>query len=228
MIEFNANKKKLSEYITEMGVRFGQGETREPFEDYRDFLSTIAKSNIKSSSMVEYDNQENEWRKLANNCGYDGLKDMAAAIVKLTDAGDLEEGFDGLEGLAVEAANKELMAASDYANVGSGDQLLVSMFYGGNRMKQWKKYAKPYIKANIFIEELKNWDQYGLAENENMRIEFTSPTSAIIYFNQGINVNQTNDEAKKRFHRALENGDELFDFTIVEEFESDKWTLKVK
>jgi len=243
MIEFKNNEKTLNSYV-EMGVKFNTGEKRDQFQTYSDFQNAIHENykedkgiQIKSSSHVEYDNQEAAWRKFATKYSYDGLKELANAITKLSSAE--EEGFSGMEGLAALTGNKELFDNSDYANVGSGDQLITSMFYGGNRMKQWKKYAKPYIKPQTFVDELSLADDYDSLTYEYgiEKVERINGNTVKVYFSGTNSYNSATGQteknpdtagSKKKFHEVLENGDELFDFNIAEDFDSNVWTISVK
>jgi len=222
MITFKSKTKSLNSYV-EMGVQFGRKQKREPFESYSEFEHEL--ENIQSSSSVNYDNQETAWRQFAENCGYDGLKELANAVAKLM--GPDEIGFYGMEGLAALSGNKILMDKCDYGEVGESDHLIMSMFYGGSRMKQWKKYAKDYITPQIFIEELKNANNFGT-------MDYRGPQQVIIMSNNVVkvefsgNVHSDTEENKKAFLAMLENGDDLFDFNIAEEMESNTWTIMIK
>jgi hypothetical protein len=235
MITFKAQEKKLASYITEMGVNFGQGEKGKSFEAFSDFEHATyqADPSIQSSSGVNYANQEEAWRKLAVKYGYDGLKELAATVVKLM--GSNVEDFHGMEGLAAASGNKDLLDYCDYGNVGQVDYLITSMFYGGARMKQWKKYVKPYITPQIFIEEMKNADEYSdLQTRYNIsNVQVVDNKTIKVFFGSDRNTdsemtNTNSDDGKKEFHQTLENGDELFDFSIAENFESNVWTIRVQ
>lgn len=255
MITFKGKDKTLNSYV-EMGVSFGQGEKGDPFEDFTSFEHAVRtekisddqtkdedkntddlfkapeqrKSNlIKSSSHCEYNNQEEAWRKFATKHGYDGLKDLANAVTKLN--GPDAETFCGMEGLAALTGNKELLDSSDYGNAGELDQLITSMFYGGGRLKQWKKYAKPYITPLTFINELMNADEYdSLGYTTGVeKVEQVNKNTVKVYFGgEKYRSSVPLDEGKKTFHKMMEDGDELFDFSIAEDFESNIWTITVK
>jgi hypothetical protein len=222
MITFKASDKKLEEYI-EMGIKFGTAQKGDKFEDYGAFINAVMEDpTIRSSSAVNYDNQEWAWRKFAERYNYDGLKELANEVVKLL--GTEDDTFPGLEGLAVYSDNKKLLEISDYAQVGDRDQLLVSMFYGGNRMKQWKKYAKPYITPQCFINELMTSVDFDNDVTYDINAEKVDNTTVKVYFD----TDDDNNDTKKRFYQMLENGDELFDFHIQEEYVSNIWTITVQ
>lgn len=227
MIEFKNSNKNLEDYL-EMGVNFGAGERGEQFESFGDFYNAVINNRqtsdtaILSSSAVDYDNQEDKWRKFADKHGYDGKKELANAIVKVATADDLDGGFPGMEGLAVVTGNKQLLDASDYAcNKSYSDQLIVSLFYGGKRLKQWKEYAKPYLTPSIFIEEFINAMEYSMLHFEINTLS-TSPGKLIIGFNPG------DSNSKDKVLELFEAADTLFDFAIAEQKESDTWTVSIK
>jgi hypothetical protein len=232
MITFNAKDKKLENYIIEMGVTFETGGHRDPFESLDDFIHEVNETYrsdskedvIKSSSECEYNTQEGPWRKLAYRCGYDGLKELANAVVKLMGT-DKHIACPGIEGLAALTGNKVLMDACDYGYTGKADQFVVSMFYGGNRMKEWKKYAAGYITPEAFINEMVNLDSYG--PSDVYGFDSVIPIGKNMIRVVFIQSEQTNNK-KTQFHKALENADSLLDFGIAEKFESNVWTISVK
>jgi hypothetical protein len=235
MIEFSAKNKKLENYITEMGVTYGQGHKRDPFESFDDFQKAVYDSDIASSMDCDYDPQEAKWRKFAENSGYDGLKELANAVAKLAGT-DPHAQFPGIEGLAVLTQNKALLELCDYANVGNYDIFITSMFYGGNRMKNWKKYAKPWITPQVFIDELveavdnlSTIDVISTVEKVGkniVRITFGSEKAQNTP--NDVNSFSAEDENKKTDHKALEAAEGLLDFSIAEKFESNVWTIAVK
>jgi hypothetical protein len=224
MIEFNGKYKKLSEYI-EMGVSFNQHQPVQKFEEYNDFLNALAHSKIKSSMIIGYNNQETEWAKMAQENGYSSIKELANHVAELGGDSIEYDAFEGLEGLAVLSGNKTLMGACDYSKVGKFDLLIVSMFYGGQRLAQWKKYAKPYITIEKFMNELDNahnWDVYF-----GCSVKITSEHSFVVQFETRGPVTLVENN-KKDFYKMLENMDGIFDFAIAEDFGDSKWTISVK
>ena len=238
MIKFKNTEAKLAEYV-EMAVKFGSKVKNENFEDYASFEHAIRETRngdamIKSSSNVNYDNQEQAWRAFAEAYSYDGIKDLANSIAKLMGTDDND--FKGMEGLAAISGNKVLMDRCDY-NCQKGDQLVVSLMYGGGRLKQWKRYAKPYITPGIFIENLSesnDFDSLGIEfdmkklSNNSFSITFREEQRYLGNHPQDPVGGQGGDAAKKAFQEILENADELFDFNIAENFESNTWTITVK
>jgi len=219
MIKFNVENKKLEDFM-EMTVKFGAAG--EPFENFKDFLNAVYNysGDLRSSSGVDYDNQENEWKTFADKYGYDGKKELANEIAKLME--DSEDVFPGLEGLAALSGNKKLLDLSDYSINPNTDQLIMSLFYGGNRLRQWKQYAKPYITAEKFIEQLINAYDFDTIE----WIPHISKETLHVF---KIHFEDDNEESdKNKMLKLLENADGLLDFKIAENFEAPTWTVTVK
>lgn len=221
--------KKLSDFM-EMGVSFGKGEG-EKFESWGDFEDAIYESKVKSSQYCDYDNQELAWREIANAHRYDGIKEMVGEIMKL--ASNPIDTFPGMEGLAAISGNPKLMEACDYGNIGSGDAVVMSMFYGGPRMKNWIKNCKDKIQPQHFVDELKDSDEmgqismFGISNIEDMgggkvKVSFGDDSSG------AYSSSPEKQEGKDEFHKLLVNGDGLFDFEIAENADSDVWTIKIK
>lgn len=222
MIKFNAENKKLNDYM-EMAVKFGA--SGEPFERFEDFYNALSQQGGKdtaiiSSSGVDYNNQEEKWKTFADKYGYDGKKELANAIAKM-----INESFPGIEGLAALSGNKTLFEYSDYNMNTNADHLIMSLFYGGNRLRQWKQYAKPFITPNNFIEQLINAHDFDAIEFLP-RIQRESQNVVKIIFEDDFD--STDDTQKKRMLKLLENADGLLDFKIAENFEAPTWTITIK
>lgn len=230
---FGIGREKKTKETADAVMNYGSGgESDGAVEELLDEVRHLAWEHVRSSSRVEYDNQEAAWAKVAKAAGFANAAELAKFVANCfaRSIGGGWEPFPGIEGLAALAHDRritQLMKYTDYAtqdDFHGSDQLIMSFSYGGKRQQQWMKYAGDAMRPRLIAQQIKasadgNGLLFGaeadLIEPDVVRVRFTADE-------------EWSDEDKKMLKGVFDNSDGVFDFDIDEDEDSDVWTIRVR